>query len=429
MSNYDVAVGVDLNFFDELIKKIFSKSNQENGRNSFKLNLPDLHEISCEFVEALVLDYSPSVLAKKFLKENICKDADADTKKQIIQYIENDITTMGINTPVIELNIKQTKGSESVKYSAAFNGGCLVSMDGNGNFTIQVVTGLFKLDGEPELEKILNNDFLSEFIKIVNNLLGNCLKVTAVSFNTLIFSMPVLKLMNGFLIVFSVLAEKGDTVAPASGNWPKDKLFVCFDDDIADEIMTPIINAIRKSEEAKDSIDIGICILKLDANYTIGLRNPSYRAETGHIATVSLEAFGGGNVSCKCGALDPSFGLEIGAAPHVSSAIETIGNDVNLVFKGVNKFDVNIKVKHFPKWLNKALSAILSFLLSAVSKLISSMIVGLKFKLFTLPSYSFSVLGYTITIGMGAFDVDIIQDSDNKKLTSVAGNIKIDVKK
>ena len=426
MANYDVVSGFDLATLNSLSGQIYEALYPEFFSDTIVINNEFIYSVTYDAKKPLVFDFNPSKEARQFLKDNACRQAEVELKSALEEYIETDVITIGAVIPELNLGLKKVKDSTPIQFPVSFKAGASIDVTENNEVIIRLLTAGIKIPGEPVFEDIVNQFVIPVLIEKINDFLAKGFKIPPFDFGFISFSTPVPAIQNNTLVAFAALSSKGASVPPDTGNWPANRVFGFFDNDVADIVIEHFVKDLQKAGEAKSSTNIGICDLKLDAKYSVGLRNPSFKAESGNVASVGIEAYGGGSASLKCGFIHPSVGVGITASPDVKAGVVVDKNNkLNIVFKSVNDFKVGIDIKNLPSILKKALDFIVNAIAGPVVKLIGSLLSGLTIPVYTIPEIPVTIKEKSVVITLDNLEVDTFTEQGGGKYVGAEGSVLV----
>ncbi|NIM17001.1 MAG: hypothetical protein GTO45_33960 [Candidatus Aminicenantes bacterium] len=428
MANYNGGAGLNQQVLNNISKDIYDSVYPTFFKGQVEINNFNIKSVSWDITQAPVFDLNPSQRALAFLKEAVKKEVhDSTLVNQLESFIDESVITFELSVPKFEVTIETGDGDTSPPVDGSIDVYLQADIDADDKLVASIIKGEVNIQGEPTLVWILNHVVLPVVQDQLNKILLKGVPLPALEFGGVKLSTPAAALENETLLVFAALSSQGTTVPPAPGSaWPQDKFFALSDDVLIETVAAKALESTQKSGSASTKI----AILKLEAKYSVGVKNPIVELNTGNKLTVGVDAFGSGSVKVKAdfGFWKPSvtLGLGITASPKVNGEVSVdSANNVKVKFVSVDDFKVKLDIANVPDWLDKFISEIISFLTKPIAQLIGKLLTGISFTVYKIPEFEIDENGIKVDILVSDIGISTMTDSGNKKLLTVTGDVEV----
>lgn len=426
MSNFNAVVGSDQSTLNDLSQQIYQALYPKFFQREVIINKPLIYAVNYNFTQAPQFDFSSTERALAAVKNSLCFDkADKDLMSKVNDFIETQIAVFTLEINQLEITYFPAENIIGKPFTVSIEADCQFDISSTGIVYPAIISAALKLPDHPDIEKLLNEFFVPIMVDYLNKLLEDGFQLPSFGFAGANFSPPVARIEDETLTAFAALAPGPSQFPGLYDNWPKNNLFIMFDKEVAKVVTDKKLASTQKSDSAPFKVDIGICTLKLEASYWVGVTDSQYTFNPDNSLTVAVTAYGGGSAQAKCGFLKPQLGMQISAAPKITAKIAIVNNEVIIIFEKVDDIKVNLHFTGVPGWMEAVLSSVISFFSTKIAQLIGDMLTGLQIPVYPLPNICFTTEGVTLCIRLNNQLVSVVTGPDDKMLASITSKLQI----
>lgn len=418
MANYDAVAGVDQKTLNALIASIYKVVYPNAFKGSIPVEKFNIASVDYDIQTAPVITLAPSALVRDMRSPHLEAALSGDSLRAALVEAAQSSFTVEVNPIAVTINYDDQPPTVT---SGSIQAGGEVQTDPDGTLTMTILNGEIVIPDDQIVTEILNKVFVQMLISYLNEHVLNPIQIPPLDFKDVKLSMPMVLTQNYAALAFLVL-QPGQVVPPDPGTWPADRVFIGSDAPLLDAVA----NAVLPGEHGdwSWSCDIGICDLKLGANYDASLIDAHFdlTPDPGSSVTCSLTASASVNFSAKCGIFSDTFGALATARPTVTASVSAIGSEVCVTFEDLGKVHFHFEFRGVPWWLTTYVCELIANALAPVlAAVITSILKGYRFPVFTIPLIPVTIAGISFTIQLTQLALSTIAAPDGKALLTVTG--------
>lgn len=424
-ATYHVVAGTDSEALYVLSKAIYEGCYP----NVFKGQLGpfgDIRSIAYDILEAPVIEVKRSALLERHVRERYAKLPGVTAENVEKMAAEVAASTLTVTIRRMPLVVVDQNGTRRV--DASLEMAAKVQWHPDRSISIELSVGELSIPADPLLALQLAL-FVAGLIAVLNLMILSRIRIPPLELFGVEFAPPVLETVQPHVLASTTILPDTSERPPPS-RWPRDKVFVGFDDFALNAVARPALAALRPSLDwHPHPINVGICHLDVHAHAEVTLRNPVFtRTPRENTYTLHVELTGSAYFRMKCGdlpALTVSASASGGTTLTASVSIDA-GNHVSVTLRSVDAMSLNWQFMHLPLWLTSPMAAlILKAFEPDIRMVVSAALKDKSFNVYRIPTITADIAGKTFDITLRELALGRGEDGDEKPLVLATGTADV----
>lgn len=418
---FNLAAGFDTKAANTLSSAIYSGVYPKVFKGSIAVGKLAIKSVAYDILAAPVFSLRASPRLKDMLQNRVCDQFGAEQMERAL--FEASKASFEGDFPKVSFTIELEGGQKFGPIPGDVHAIATAEVQADHSFALRLMDGFLRIPGIPDnILQALNKAFVPMLIAYLNQSVLDPIKIPDVSFNGVALSTPEVTTQSNAMIAFSAL-QPSPVVVPPPSAWPSGVAFVAADTAALNAVATAALSTIKPGGRWGWTCDIGLCDLKLEAKYELGLGPVSFRLQPGSKDRIvgRVNFSGGASFSAKCGILSGSFGGSISGSGEVSGRVYARGDKVHVVFESLRDINVSIRLDGVPGFIAPVVNLLLQAFSPVIANTVNSYLGGRDFEIYTIPQIHFSIAGIPFSVKLKNLELNTISGPGSTPMLTVTG--------
>ena len=233
--HYDIAAGMDSATLNTVVSQVYKALYPNLLRNTLNVQQIGIASITFDInatpiiilAQGQEVDEAFSAILNEGHHEELTQ-LDAVAQQELLTLAK--AASFSIKLPGLALSIHYTN-SAPTNFAANFTGAVNIqtsSANSQNALTVQILSGTIGIPSDPGLADILNKIFVPLLTSYLNKNILDFIKIPALQFKSLLVSMPLPVVQNGYVTAYSALGAVQPDI-PATNSWPSHCFYAALD--------------------------------------------------------------------------------------------------------------------------------------------------------------------------------------------------------